>query len=66
MTDYIDTNTVCKKYLPISNRQFARMCNEGVFKTAYKPGTGSKTSKWVVARSEVIQHKINSTVIPDL
>ena len=41
------------------------MCENGVFKTAFKPGTGSKTSKWLILRAEVIQHKINGTANPN-
>jgi hypothetical protein len=58
--DYIDLNTASsKKYLPIGRRQLARMCEEGMFKTAFKPGTGGKTSKWLISRTEVISHRIN-------
>jgi len=65
-SDYIDLNTACsKKYLSLSRRQVARMCEMGVFKTAFKPGVGSKTSKWLVLRAEVIQHKINGTANPN-
>jgi hypothetical protein len=58
--EYIDLNTVItKKYLPLSRRQLSELCEQGIFETAFKPGTGGKTSKWVILRSEVIQHRIN-------
>ena len=57
--DCIDLNTACK-YLPLSRRQMAEMCSRGIFKTAFKPGIGGKTSKWMVHRAEIIQHKLNA------
>ena len=64
-SDYIDLHTASgKKYLPIGKRQLARMCEEGKFKTAFKPGTGGKTSKWLILRSEVLQHRINGHANP--
>jgi hypothetical protein len=64
-SDYIDLHTAShKKYLPIGVRQLARMCEEGMFKTAFKPGKGGKTSKWLVLRSEIIQHRINGHANP--
>ena len=62
--DYIDLNTAVKKYLPISRRQMALMCEQGRFKTAFKPGNGGKTSKWLVLRSEILQHRINGHANP--
>ena len=59
-TDYIDLNTAAKKYLPISRRHLATMCESGIFKTAFKPGCGGKTSKWLIARAEILQHRINN------
>jgi len=59
-SDYIDLNTASgKKYLPISRRRLTVMCQEGIFKTAFKPGSGGRTSKWMVLRAEIIQHRIN-------
>lgn len=64
-SDYIPLSVVSrKKYLPICTRQLARMCEMGIFKSAFKPGTGGKTSKWVVLKSEVIQHRINNHSCP--
>jgi len=64
-SDYIDLNTVSsKKYLPLGRRQLASMCEQGVFKTAFKPGTGKKTSKWLILRAEVIAHRINGHANP--
>lgn len=62
--DYIDLNTATKKYLPIGRRQLALMCEQGRFKTAFKPGSGGKTSKWLILRSEVIAHRINGHANP--
>jgi len=63
-SEYIDISVVIKKkYLPISSRQVARMCESGIFKSAFKPGTGGKTSKWKVLRSEIIQHRINAHAV---
>lgn len=58
--DYITISVIIKKFLPVSRRTLARMCEEGVFKTAFKPGNGGKTSQWKVLRAEVIQHKVNA------
>ena len=60
-SEYIDLHIASsKKYLPIGRRQLARMCEQGMFKTAFKPGTGGKTSKWLVSRAEILQHRINN------
>ena len=60
MTDYIDLHTASqKKYLPICRRQLTNMCEQGVFKTAFKPGKGGRGSKWLVSRTEILQHRIN-------
>jgi hypothetical protein len=61
-SEYIDISTAAdkKKYLPLSRRQIARMCEQGVFKTAFKPGVGAANSKWVILRSEVLAHKYNN------
>jgi hypothetical protein len=61
VSDYIDLHTAStKRYLFIGKRQLARMCEEGLFRTAMKSGRGGKTSKWVILRSEVIQYRINN------
>lgn len=66
MSDYIDLNIASsKKYLPIGKRQLARMCEQGVFKTAFKPGKGGKGSKWMVLRAEIIEHRINGHPNPE-
>ena len=60
-SEYIELSVVSrKKYLPLCVRQLSNMCKNGIFKSAFKPGTGGKTSKWMVLRSEVIQHRLNS------
>lgn len=64
-SDYIDLHTASgKKYLPISRRQLAAMCESKVFKTAFKPGKGGKGSKWLILRAEVLQHRINGHANP--
>lgn len=57
-SDFITLAIVGQKYLPLSRPTLVRMCEDGIFKTAWKPGRG-KTSPWRVHRSEVIQHHIN-------
>lgn len=65
MSDYIDLHTASStKYLPIGKRQLARMCEQRLFKTAFKPGTGGKTSKWLISRAEVVQWRINGHANP--
>lgn len=60
MTDYIDLHTVSQnKLLPLGRRQLTQMCEDGLFKTAFQPGKGGRGSKWLVSRSEVLQHRIN-------
>lgn len=65
-SDYIPVSVIAshRKYLyPLGRRQVTRMCENGVFKTAYKPGHG-RNAKWVVLASEVIAHKINNHAQP--
>ena len=66
-SDYIDVSTAsnAKKYLPLSKRQIARMCEMGYFKTAFKPGMGTRTSKWMILRSEILSHKFNNHSQPN-
>jgi hypothetical protein len=65
-SEYIDTFTASKKqFLNLGKRQIARMCEQGIFKSAFKAGTQTKTSKWQILRSEVIAHKINGHSHPD-
>ena len=52
-----------KKYLPLSKRQLARMCETGIFKSAFKPGTGGRGSKWMVLKSELIAHRLNNHAV---
>lgn len=64
-SEYIDIHTASQKqYLNISANAIARLCRDGYFKSAYKPGTQGKTSKWLVLRSEVIAHRINGHARP--
>lgn len=64
-SDYIDIHTAStRKYLNISVRQIARMCCDGLFKTAFKGGTQGKTSKWQIARAEILSHKCNGHAMP--
>jgi len=59
-SEYIGVSIIAqKKYLNISKRAIQDMCNKGIFKSAYKPGTQGRTSAWKVLRSEIIQHRIN-------
>ena len=65
-SEYIDVNTASKKqYLGLSKRMVALMCQTGIFKSAFKGGTQTKTSKWKILRSEVIAHRINGHFHPD-
>jgi hypothetical protein len=60
-SEYLELSVISrKKYLPLSRRQLCNLCQEGVFKTAFKPGKGTKTSKWLVLKAEVLQHRLNS------
>jgi hypothetical protein len=59
MTEFIPLSVVQRNYLPLSRPTLIRMCNNRVFKTAFKPG-GGKTSGWFVHRSEVVQKHINA------
>lgn len=57
---FIPTSVISRmpKYLhPLSERMVRRMCEEGVFNTAYKPGMG-KRGRWLVSAAEIIQYKI--------
>jgi hypothetical protein len=63
-SDYIEISVaIKKKYLPISKRQLARMCEAGIFKSAFKPGTGGKTSRWKILRSEILAHRLNGHAV---
>ena len=57
-SDYITLAVVSHKYLPLSRATLTRMCQDRIFKTAWKPGRG-KSSPWRVHRAEVIEHHIN-------
>ena len=64
-SEYIPLSVVArKKYLPLTVGRLSQMCVAGVFKSAFKPGAGGKGSKWVVLRSEIIQHRINNHSCP--
>lgn len=56
--DFITTTIIAEKYLEFSRWHVARMCAQGVFKSAHKRGMGP-TSAWRVLRSEVIAHLYN-------
>jgi len=59
-SEYIDVATASKKqFLNLSTRHVTRLCAEGFFKTAFKPGTQGRTSKWLILRTEVITHRMN-------
>jgi hypothetical protein len=65
-SEYIDLNTASKKqYLNLGRRQIQNMCQQGLFKSAFKAGTQTKTSKWQILRSEVIAHRVNGHFHPD-
>ena len=57
--DFISLRVVQKEFLPLSRATLVRMCQDKVFKTAFKPGRG-ESSPWRVHRSEVIAHVINT------
>jgi hypothetical protein len=64
-SEYIPLSVVArKKYLPLTVQRLAQMCRDGIFKSAFQPGTGGKGSKWLVLRSEVIQRRINGHGCP--
>jgi len=50
--DWITTSVAARFILGVSIRQVNRMCLEGVFKSAVKPGTRN----WKLKRSEVESH----------
>jgi hypothetical protein len=65
-SEYIDINTAAKKqYLCLSKRMVAHLCQRGFFKSAFKGGTQSRSSKWKILRSEVLAHRINGHFHPD-
>jgi len=64
-SEYISINIVSKKkYLPLSPSRLTQMCNEGIFKTAFKPGSGGRGSKWLILKSEVLAHRFNGHANP--
>lgn len=48
-----------KKYLhPLSQRRIQEMCQQGIFKTATKLGSG-RNSHWFISSHEVLQWKLS-------
>ena len=65
VSELITVSVACKKqYLGLSRREVARLCADGFFKTAFKGGTQGKTSKWQIARTEVLNHRLNGHANP--
>lgn len=48
--------TEAARLLGLSQRHIESQCNQGLFKTAYKPG-GLAKSKWRISRQEVLARR---------
>jgi hypothetical protein len=58
LSDWITPRTIAAKYLPtLSLSHIERMCRNGVWPSAHKPGGGLR-AHWRILRSEVIAHKL--------
>ena len=60
-SEYLSLSVIAsnrKRFLPLSTRRLRQMCEAGVFKTAFKPGT--KRGMWYILRSEILAHKFNN------
>lgn len=55
------TTRIGAKILGVPVRTFQRLCEQGEFKTAYKPGTGPN-AHIRVQRAEVLARKLNTSM----
>lgn len=65
-SDYVSVSVAARSrhlLYPLGMRQIQRMCSEGLFKTAWKPG-GKKLSEWKIMRAEILQHRANNHANP--
>lgn len=62
--DYCDLHNAALRYTNLSRSQLARLCQSGHFKTAHKQGSGGKTSKWFIAKAELLFLSVNQRSNP--
>ncbi len=59
LSDYITPRIAARMLSGMSLRRVQQMCEERVFQTAHKPGSGVN-AHWKILRSDVLAHKANS------
>ncbi len=59
LSEYVTPRIAARLLTGLTERRVRQMCEERVFMTAHKPGSG-KAAHWKVLRSEVLAHKANS------
>lgn len=52
------TTSIAAKLLGLTRRHVDRMCSSGIFKSAHKPGYGTK-AHWRILRAEISAHIYN-------
>lgn len=62
--DWISPEVAGRCILFLSQRRVEEMCQEGVFKTARRPG-GGRRPHWQISRAEVVAHANRSPYFSD-